>query len=377
MKFSHSKLSTILNCPATYYLSYIQGISSKIEKPALAIGSAVHWGIEHNTEDLSEYYFENSTFKKKDNYTSDQMLAEAMVHGYLKHKDEIFNDILSDEDGTKAELIEESHEIYLTGKLKSKIEGLEYHDFVGIVDLLLLTNKGFIIIDYKTSSIEPDWSKYLDQIYRYIMLIQTAFPEVPVYKIGIVNIRKTKIKQKKTENELQFMQRLKLEYDLNDENYVNYHQYSMKDIDKKYMEKYISNLSKMCDLAYNIDKNKIWYINYNDVVNVYGKSEFYDIFYQTPDAYLLYKINDYIWNEEEQKFENSRDCVPIDMLVLEKDNIMNKYSLFKEEFNNIKENNPDTTLEQFIDYIKLNYLCDNNLLNKYVDTLIFELKSKK
>ena len=173
------------------------------------------------------------------------------------------------------------------------------------------------------------------------------------------------------------MQRLKLEYDLNDENYVNYHQYSMKDIDKKYMEKYISNLSKMCDLAYNIDKNKIWYINYNDVVNVYGKSEFYDIFYQTPDAYLLYKINDYIWNEEEQKFENSRDCVPIDMLVLEKDNIMNKYSLFKEEFNNIKENNPDTTLEQFIDYIELNYLCDNNLLNKYVDTLIFELKSKK
>ena len=56
MKLSHSKMNTILCCPMTYYLTYEQGIQAKVEKPALAIGSAVHWGIEHDTNDLSEYY---------------------------------------------------------------------------------------------------------------------------------------------------------------------------------------------------------------------------------------------------------------------------------------------------------------------------------
>ena len=56
MKLSHSKLGVILNCPMTYHLKYEEGISLKVTKSALAIGSAVHWGIEHNSEDLSEYY---------------------------------------------------------------------------------------------------------------------------------------------------------------------------------------------------------------------------------------------------------------------------------------------------------------------------------
>jgi hypothetical protein len=40
----------------TYYLKYKVGINLKVKKPALAIGSAVHWGIEHNTDDLTEYW---------------------------------------------------------------------------------------------------------------------------------------------------------------------------------------------------------------------------------------------------------------------------------------------------------------------------------
>ena len=86
MKLSHSKLSTILSCPMTYYLSYIEGIQPIEEKAALAIGSAVHWGIEHNTEDLTEYYH-----SEESQYTREQLLSEAMVHGYFKHKEEIFN----------------------------------------------------------------------------------------------------------------------------------------------------------------------------------------------------------------------------------------------------------------------------------------------
>lgn len=40
----------------TFFLRYKCGINTKAKKPALEIGSAVHWGIEHATEDLSEYY---------------------------------------------------------------------------------------------------------------------------------------------------------------------------------------------------------------------------------------------------------------------------------------------------------------------------------
>lgn len=374
MKLSHSKLSTILSCPMTYYLGYVLGISKKEEKPALAIGSAVHWGIEHNTEDLTEYFNEHSSFKTRDSYTKDQLLAEAMVHGYLKHKDEIFKKLLTDpETGEQLQLLEETHELYLTGKLKTyNIKEIDFHDFVGIVDLLLLTNKGFIIIDYKTSTFEPDWNTYLEQIYRYIMLLRTTFPDIPICKVGIVNIRKTGIRQKKGETQFQFLQRMKFEYDINDENYVNYHEYPMNDIDPVLLDNYIANLSRMCDAAYMIDKNKTWYINYPGLVNNYGKTEFYDLIYRTPDAHILYKISDRIWNEDDNVFENVRDCTPLDMDVVLYDNCLNKYSIFKDEFLKAKklDTNNSMTVRTFIDdYLKPNYRVDDTLINKYIETL--------
>ena len=340
MKISHSKLSTILNCPASYFLSYIQGISLKTPKPALEIGSAVHWGIEHNTNDLSEYFKEKGTFRQKENYNKEQVLPEAMVFGYLKHKDELFEKILTDtKTHKKLELLEETHELFLTAKIKSNLPNVDYHEFVGIIDLLLLTNKGFIIIDYKTSSIEPDWEQYLDQIYRYIMLLKNAFPDIPVYKIGIINIRKKRLQQKKTENEIQFLNRLKFEYEVNDENLVNYHEYLQEDLDKNLIDNYINNVTKMCDFAHNIDENKLFYINFSNAINVYGKSDFYDIFYKTPDAHVLYQIKDYIWNEEENEFMDIRDCTPLDMKVLDRNNCLNKYSIFKEEYLSHKNEN--------------------------------------
>lgn len=115
-----------------------------------------------------------------------------MVYGYLKHKDEIFEQILVDPDNPDENLVleDETHELYVTGKLKSFLQNQDHRDFVGIVDLLLLTNKGFVVIDYKTSTYEPDWDGYLDQIYRYIFMLQSEFPDVPVVKVGIINIKK-------------------------------------------------------------------------------------------------------------------------------------------------------------------------------------------
>lgn len=367
MKLSHSKLGTILSCPMTYYLSYVKGISKKDEKPALAIGSAVHWGIEHNTEDLSDYFIKNGTIKSRDNYGRDQLLAEAMVHGYLKHKDEIFDEVLTNNTtGEKYQLLEETHELYVTGNLPCAISD-KPHDFVGIVDLLLLTDKGFIVIDYKTSTYAPNWNNYLDQIYRYIFMLNTMFPDVPIVKIGIINIRKTAIRQKKTENETEFLNRMKFEYDINDENYVNYHEYEVSALNQQLVDDYTSNLAKQCDLAQMIVDNNVRFINFGAAEGTYGKSDYWDIFYRTPDAHVLYKIRDTVWNEDEKKFVSSRDCVPIDMHLIDEGTFLNSF----DEYCAAKEKSQFDVGTDLNRYIHENYdYVDDNLLLLYEQTFL-------
>ena len=360
MKLSHSKLSTILTCPMTYYLSYIQGIKPKVEKAAFSIGSAVHWGIEHNTEDLSDYY--NIDFRHKDNYTREQLLTEAMVHGYLKNKKSIFEQIVKTDNDENLNIVDELHEIKLTAKLKSNMYDYE-HEFVGIIDLLLLTNKGFVVIDYKTSSYEPNWDNYLDQIYRYIFLLKSEFPDIPVCKIGIINIRKSNIRQKKTETEEQFLNRLKLEYEIYDESYIVYKEFDIDKLDKTLIDEYIDNLSKMCDTADMIDKNKAWYINFY-AANTPYRSEYWDIFYNKPDAYLLYKINDTFLDKEDNMIKQSRDCKPLDMLTISNTNVMNHYKLFEQEIN---DNHISIDDRQAINKLLKKYKTDKELIDNYVE----------
>ena len=373
MKLSHSKLNQILTCPMSYYLNHIQGIEPRIKKSALNIGSAVHWGIEHNTTDLTEFFKEEGTFKQQDNYTKDWLLAESMIYGYLKHKDELFKQILTDPvTGEDLQLLEETHELFLSANLKSYAYK-EDHEFIGIIDLLLLTNKGWIIIDYKTSSQTPEWEKYLDQLYRYIFEIKQNFPDIPVLKIAIINLRKATIRQKKNENEDQFLQRLKFEYDLNDEDYINYHEYLQEDIDEKLLNNYISNLSKQADMAQLIDSNKMWYINFQNANGIYGKSEYYDIFYQTPGAEVLYTIKDYIYDNESGSFVDRRDCVAIDMKVIDHNNVLNKYEIFKKE---LLATSCDSK-ESFFEDLSKNYIVDTNLLNIYWKTYVKEKEVRK
>lgn len=366
MKLSHSKMNTILTCPMSYYLGYELGIKQKVEKPALAVGSAVHWGIEHDTNDLSDYFKDNGTFKQGDNYTRDQLLAEAMVYGYQKHKEEIFKQMLTDpQTGEKLELLEEMHELYLSGTLKSKYVE-EGHKFVGIIDLLLLTNKGFILVDYKTSSFVPDWDNYLEQLYRYIFELRENFPDVPILKIAIINIRKTGIRQKKNETEFEFLQRMRFEYEMNDEEYVNYHEFIPEDIDTKLLDDYINNLSKQADVAYMIVDNKMWFINYGAAKGQYGKSEFYDIFYKTSGCEALYSIADYVYDENTDTFVDRRDCIALDMTVISDSKVLNKYELFEKELLATS----CMSKEEFFRELAETYSVDINLLELYWNTYI-------
>lgn len=362
----------------TYFLQYRQGITPKVTKAAFSIGSAVHWGLEHNTEDLVPYYEEQGT-KITDTYTDEQVLAEGMVHGFLINKEHIFDEILRHPlTGEKLTLVKESHELWITGNLKSFI--LKHaHEFVGIIDLLLLVQDRqgqlyFIIIDYKTSSFIPNWDDYLDQIYRYIFLLNSYVPEVPVLKTGIINLRKTKVKRKSNESPVQFSQRIKREYEIDDGEYLCWHMFDTDTLDKKNVDAYLDNLSRQADTAELIDSNNAWFINYGNAVTKYGKSPYYDIFYHTPHAEVMYNITDHIYNEETGEFDNIRDCRELDMKVIDHTNVLNKYEQFKIQALAFYSVNQDIDKDKLFDDLRSRYLTDDYLLEKYWNTLIYEVK---
>lgn len=385
MHLSHSGLQLLLTCPASYFLSKKQGISLKKETKALQVGSAFHWGCEHNTEDLKGYLDEIDPFQNLYNdFTKEVALATGMVHGYLKKKDSIYKQILKSYEGEDLTLIEEFHELDLVCDLPS-LRFEKNHEFHGIIDLLMLTDKGWIILDYKTSSMRPDFDKYLDQVLRYCWMVEQKFPEMPIYKVGIINVRKTGLKQRQGENEENYAMRIKREYDFEDCDLIEYHEFKPDDFEKSKMDLYIKNLSRMADFAQEIEDNNFWFINYGNAVSVYGKSEFWDLFYKTPDCKYLYKVYDPMFNTDLGEMSNYRDATDLDINSLEVLNPLNHYETFKEAFNKLPMSQvPALVLAQAeacritcLKYCKEHYTTDDELLNRYWNELLRELNDSQ
>ena len=370
--WSHSSLNCIMNNPAEFYLVYVCGIKAKKEKTALSLGSAVHWGLEHNTSDLTEYYNEKGSFKQWNNYTEEQLLAECMVESYLNKKNEIYDDILKDnETGEKLQIIEEVHELTLNAQLYSVMYD-KYHKFMGILDLLFLTNKGLVLLDYKTSSKEVDYDEYKSQLYKYIYLLKNNFPGVPIYKMGIVNLKKTQIRRKKSENDESFKKRIKDEYDLNEDNLIEWHTYLNSEFDDNQLKNYSNMLSQQIDIAETIENKHLFFVNYSNIKGMYGPSQYYDIFYNTKDNYLLYTIKDSVYDEFENKVVDYRECDPIDMLALNESNILNKFELFDKEVSEMMKTQLIDKQDIF-KKLKQKYKCSDKLLETYYHT--YQVKS--
>lgn len=355
MKLSHSKLQTILTNPLDYYLSYKQGITTKEIKPYFLTGSAVHWGLEHNTEDLSEFFNHNPN-------DIIQYQAESMVHGFYYHKKEIMNEIFDE-----VKPIEEYHELEINANLDSFIHPSEPHNFIGIIDLLYLTSKGFILMDYKTSSTIPDFNKYLDQLYRYIFELNINFPEIPIYKIGIINIVKSKIKKFNNESIEEYKRRYKEQYEKDYSHLINVNMFDTNNINKEEMDNYIKNLSMKADLAESIDKNELYYYDEEGAKNPYP-SIFLPIYNKEDHSWLNYKIKDTYYNEITEEIQNERDCIELDTQVIDpskRNKILNKYELFKKETDLIFGQFGIDTKEELIKTLEENFLCDNDLLENY------------
>lgn len=363
--WSHSRLDKIIQNPKEYYLSYKQGISLKEEKTSLYVGSAVHDGLERNSSDLSEYFETHASFKQKGVITNEQILAEAMVEAFLRRKQDFINEIAYDEDtGVVATFLQEEHELALTCEVKSEKYNVP-HKFLGIIDLLFLTDQGWILCDYKTSSGTPDFDVYKSQLFDYILLLRENFPEVPLYKIAIINLQKTGIKQKKTENLDSFRRRMQNEYECNTD-LINWHIYPSKEFTEEDIKDYIDNLTGMIDLAQTIEDEHLFYLNHSATVNRYGKSQYWDIYYHTPDCHFLYKIRDTIFDEETESVLETRDCVPIDMLTVEKgEKVLNKFTQFKKEADSIFTDSSKKDKKSLFDSLETKYITDEKLLEEY------------
>ena len=381
MRLSHSALSTLISCPMSYKLSYIEHIQPIVEKSAFAIGSAVHWGLEHNTSNLDEYY--GVSYKATQGYTQEQFLAETMLEAYFRKKELFMKEILRDEEtGEQLELLREDHEVWVTGLLPSyKYE--EKHKFVGCIDLRLLTNKGYIIMDYKTSTQEPHWDDYLDQIYRYIFMSETSEPDIPVIKCGIINLRKKQLRVKKDETEDQFRARFKFEYDADDDNLIVLHMFPRQRIDKKLLDLYVDNLSRMADTGQLIIEKGAFFINYPAANGQYGHSPYWDIFYHTPECWHSYTIADFHFDNTTLRFEERRVCKEIDMKVIDNLDVLNHYYKFHDFVNrtkvifNLLENNDEISedMTKIVYEARLMFdEVDEDLLKNYVMTYLL-LKS--
>ena len=362
--WSHSRLSKLFENPAEYFLIYEEGIKPKQEKAALSIGSAVHWLLENNTADLTEYYKEKGQLLQWNDYSDEQCLAESIAEAYFRRKGEIYKEMLTDpETGEVASLLSEEHELQLTMEFPSKLFK-ETHSFLGIVDLLLLTEKGWLLIDYKTSSQKVDWENYKSQLYKYIHLINANFPEFPVWKICIINLRKTGIRRKKNENDDSYKQRIRMEYELNEDDLIELHCYNRDEFSEEKLKAQKDSLIDMMDVAQVILNNRMFFCNYSNIVTQYGPSQYYDIFYKTADSHNLYTIKDMIYDEEENDVITSRSCEPIDLMVLDRNDVLNKYDLFKREVEMLKGDGQYDE-ERILKSIKKKYLTDEKLLAKY------------
>lgn len=281
MRVSNSKIGSLLSCPRKFKLSYIDGLSPISKSKALKIGEAVHWGIENNTSNLDPF-FSKGSFRQSQEYTDEQYIAEAMVYGYLKNKDKIF------EPYKKYNIIEEIHELDLLVDLKSKIFH-KSHELNGIIDLLYLTEEGWIIIDFKTSSQTPDYDQFLPQIYTYIYLIQQRFgTDIPILDIGIVNIRKSGIRLRSKETPEEFRLRLKREYELNAENYLSLFRYDPSNLDQEAIDDFVSNLTDQADYIEAVVQLDMFPKNLGSCNN-YGGCEFLPICTKQAGALNLFK----------------------------------------------------------------------------------------
>ena len=183
MRFSHSRVSTFVQCPYKFKLRYLDGVQV-IQDPApdnpLIIGKAMHMGIEEGIPAALKWY--------KEQFAS---LTDLHVHEIIK-----LEALLPKVRG----LID-----YETSTFELEIKTA---DFVGYIDLIVKKDNGAVdIFDFKYSN-NVDKYQESEQLHLYKYYLEKIHG-LKVDRLGYIFIPKTAIRQKKTEDLYQFRRRLR------------------------------------------------------------------------------------------------------------------------------------------------------------------------
>lgn len=181
--YSHSRIESFSLCPFKYKLSYLDNLDTlPTDEPAnaLIVGSALHTGIEQGINAGIDYY------KSQYNILSD----------------EHYNEII------KLETVIPKVEKFINRDKATFEYKLLTNDFVGYVDYIEhVDDKTVKIYDFKYSN---NIDRYLlsDQLHLYKYFYEKLNPLKTVVELGFIFIPKTSIKQKKTENIVDFRKRI-------------------------------------------------------------------------------------------------------------------------------------------------------------------------
>lgn len=187
MRYSYSRVECFKQCPYKFKLSYIDGLTTAFNgDPAdpLIIGSALHKGLETDTETAIREYYANYPV------INDQNIEEAMKLEYM---------------------IGKAREVMPDGMHEVKINGLKPVEFLGFIDLLVpLGNNEFDLYDFKYSN---NVDRYLEsgQLHVYKYFFEKLNPGMKIRNLYFMFIPKVQIRLKKTETVEQFRIRLRSE----------------------------------------------------------------------------------------------------------------------------------------------------------------------
>lgn len=182
---SFSRITTYTKCPYQYKLRYIDGLETVFDceaQNALVLGTAMHECVELGVDRAVENYIAQYP-----------VLTDAIIDETIKLK------CL----GQKLENL-----VYEYGDPIFEVE-CQYKGFLGYLDALVPAKNDheWILFDFKYSN---HTEKYAEspQISIYKWLFEHVYPDEKIVSAAYICVPKTQIRQKKTEDQYQFRQRL-------------------------------------------------------------------------------------------------------------------------------------------------------------------------
>lgn len=182
---SFSRITTYTNCPHKYKLQYIDGLETVFDcepQNALVLGTAMHECVELGVDRAVENYIAQYP-----------VLTDAIIEETIKLK----------RLGQKLENL-----VYEYGDPVFEVE-CQYKGFLGYLDALVPAQNDheWILFDFKYSNNTEKYAKS-PQVAIYKWLFEHVYPDEKIIATAYICVPKTQIRQKKTEDQYQFRQRL-------------------------------------------------------------------------------------------------------------------------------------------------------------------------